>query len=98
MRDRAMAGHRAPTHRTVRSLIIVAREQWNLWRSLAQEFEHVDCVQILLDRRHGERRTPWGPVPYDRRARERRSLPRIEDDLRSRQYVLVRPQHRRPND
>jgi hypothetical protein len=30
--------------------------------------------------------------------RERRSLPRIGEDLQARQYVLVRPQHRRPKD
>jgi len=58
----------------------------------------VERIQVLLDRRYGERRTPRGPVPYDRRARERRSLLRFEDDLRARQYVLVRPHDRRPRD
>jgi hypothetical protein len=29
---------------------------------------------------------------------QRRSLPHLEDDLRARQYVLVRPRHRRPSD
>jgi hypothetical protein len=86
-----------PTHQGVVSLIIVAREQRDLWRSLVHEFEEVEQIQILLDRRCGERRTPRGPVAYDRRARERRSLPRLEDDLHARQYMLVRPCHRRPH-
>ncbi len=84
--------------RKVLSLIIVAREQQELWRSLVDEFRDVEQVQILLDRRRGERRMPRGPVAYDRRTRERRSLPRLEDDLHARQYVLVRPHYRRPHD
>lgn len=87
-----------PSQRRVLSLIIVAREQQELWRSLVNEFRGVDQIQILLDRRRGERRTPRGPVAYDRRTRERRSLPRLEDDLHARQYVLVRPHYRRPHD
>jgi hypothetical protein len=88
----------APTERRVLSLIIVAREQCDLWRSLADEFRDVGQIQILLDRRQGERRTPRDPVAYDRRTRDRRSRPRLEDDLRARQYVLVRPCDRRPRD
>lgn len=87
-----------PTHQSVRSLIIVAREQQDLWRSLSREFQDVERVQVLLDRRYGERRTPWGPVAYDRRARERRSDHRLQDDPRIRQYVLVRPQYRTPQE
>jgi hypothetical protein len=82
----------------VLSLIIVARGQQELWRSLAHEFKNVRQIQILLDRRHGERRTPRSPVAYDRRARDRRRLPRLEDELHARQYVLVRPHYRRPHD
>lgn len=87
-----------PTRQGVLSLIIVAREQRDLWRSLVREFKDVEQIQILLDRRHGERRTPRGPVEYDRRARERRSLPSLEEDLYARQYVVVRPLSRRPKD
>ena len=98
MLERISKERGVPTHEAVRSLIIVAREQRELWCSLVHEFKHVEQIQVLLDRRHGERRTPSGPVTYDRRARDRRSLPRLEDDLRARQYVLVRPHDRRPHD
>jgi hypothetical protein len=86
-----------PTHPAVLSLIIIAREQQDLWRALEHEFKDVAKVQVLLDRRHGERRTPRGPVAYDRRASDRRSLPCLEDALHARQYVLVRPHDRRPH-
>jgi hypothetical protein len=87
-----------PIHQAALSLIIVAREQRDLWGSLAAEFKDVEHIQILLDRRYGERRTPREPVAYDRRARERRGLPRLEEDLHVRHYVLVRPHSRRPHD
>lgn len=89
---------RVPSQEKVLSLIIVARDQQELWRSLMDEFRDVGQIQVLLDRRRGERRSPRGPVAYDRRSRERRSLPRLEDDLHARQYVLVRPHYRRPHD
>lgn len=98
MQDRTRTEHRVPTPQAVRSLIIVAREQRDLWRSLVHEFKGVEHIHILLDRRHVERRTPWSPVAYDRRIRERRRLPRLEDDLRARQYILVRPYAREPHD
>ena len=98
MLEQISSARRVPSPKHVLSLIIVAREQQDLWRSLAGEFRDVQQVQVLLDRRRGERRTPRGPVAYDRRARERRSLPRLEDDLHARQYVLVRPHYRRPHD
>lgn len=77
------------TYQAVRSVIVVARGYQDLWRSLAHEFKDAAHVQILLDRRHGERRTPSGPVAQDRRARERRSHPCLEDDGDARQDVLV---------
>jgi hypothetical protein len=79
-----------PTHQAVRSVIIVAREYQDLWRSLAHEFKDAAQVEVLLDRRHGERRAPSVSVAYDRRARERRSLPRAEEDDDAGQDVLVR--------
>jgi hypothetical protein len=98
MPERSGMEREVPTHEAVHSLIIVAREQRDLWHSLVHEFAHVEEIHVLLDRRHGERRTPSGPLTYDRRAGDRRSLPRLEDDLRARQYVLVRPHYRRPHD
>jgi hypothetical protein len=84
--------------REVRSLVIVAREQRELWAALAHEFKSIEEIQVVLDRRKGERRKMVQPVSQDRRAGERRTVPRLEDDLRARQYVLVRPRRARSSD
>jgi hypothetical protein len=95
MAERAKAKSSLPTKHTVHSLIIVARPQRELWRALTREFRHIEEIQVLLDRRQGERRRAVRLVAHDRRATERRSLPRLEDDLRARRYILVRPRCRR---
>lgn len=87
-----------PAGKTVRGLIIVARNQPDLWETLAREFGHGEEIRVLLDRRHGERRKEDRLHAPDRRSAERRNLLHIEDDLRSRQYVLVRPHYRMPKD
>ena len=79
-----------------RSFIIVARDQQELWQALTREFRHIPEIQVFLDRRQGERRRVVSPVAQDRRAAQRRNLANLEDDLRARQYVLVRPRHPRP--
>jgi hypothetical protein len=86
------------TQTAVRGLLIVARDQIELCRSLKQAFGDSERVTVLLDRRQGERRHGIQPVTADRRGIDRRSLPHIEDDLRLRKYVLVRPHYRRPHD
>jgi len=87
-----------PQGNMVRGMIIVARDQTDLWRTLMQEFGQSQEICILLDRRQGERRKDSQFYAPDRRGVDRRSLPRIEDDVRSRQYVLVRPHYRAPRD
>jgi len=64
------------------SLLIAARDHPELFRALQQAFGGRPQLHILLDRR----------------CAERRSLPHFEDDLRLRQYILVRPYTRQPHD
>lgn len=87
-----------PKGNIVRGLIIVARDQPDLWRTLTREFGQSQEIRVLLDRRQGERRKDNQSYAPDRRGTDRRSLPRIEDDVRSRQYVLIRPHYRVPRD
>jgi len=84
-------GHAAP------GLLIVARDHLELYDALQQAFGGTERVTVLLDRRCENRRRRGLAVPADRRRMERRSLPHIEDDLRQRKYVLVRPHDRRPH-
>ncbi len=79
-------------------MIIVARDQLDLWHALTQQLAAHEDVLILLDRRRRERRQSVRAYAPDRRGSDRRSMPRIEDDVRSRQYVLVRPKRRRFED
>jgi|MudIll2142460700_1097286.scaffolds.fasta_scaffold1622780_1 hypothetical protein len=88
----------APTCPTEASLLIVARDQPELFRALQQELGGSPQLRVILDSRRANRRRQALPVPVDRRRRERRSPPRLEDDLCLRQYILVRPQARRPHD
>jgi hypothetical protein len=88
----------APPRTAPRGLLIVARDQRTLWQSLNAAFGDSEGVTVLLDRRQVDRRQGGQSVTSDRRRVERRSLPRIEDDLAVRQYVLVRPHARRPRE
>ena len=85
-----------PTRHGLPGLLIVARDQLELWQALKQEFGDRGEIGVLLDRRRGERRQEVQPVAGDRRGIDRRSLPRRDDDLRARRYVLARPHYRRP--
>jgi hypothetical protein len=83
---------------TVRGLLIVARDQGDLYEALQDAYGDSETITVLVDRRLGDRRRSGEPVPGERRRRERRGLPNIDHDLRCQQYVLVRPHARRPHD
>ena len=82
----------------VRGLLIVARDHTDVYHALEHAFGGSQGVTVLFDRRHEERRRAVRPVESDQRRIERRSFPHLEEDLRLRKYVLVRPHYRRPHD
>ena len=88
----------APTCAGEPSPLIVARDQPELFRALQQAFGGSPQLRVLRDRRSADRRREVLGVPVDQRRRERRSPPRIEEDLHLRQYILARPAARRPQD
>ena len=90
--------HTPPTRPPVRGLLIVARDQRDLYDCLRHAYGDSEEITVLLDRRRGNRRRSGKPVAVDRRRGERRSLLSIAEDLRYQQYVLVRPHFRRPID
>ena len=85
------------TRPSVRGLLIVARDQPDLYDCLRHTYGDSETLTVLLDRRQGERRRSVVPIVGERR-RDRRRPPSIADDLRYQQYVLVRPHDRRPHD
>ncbi len=98
MAEEGTALQERPTGGRVKSLIIVARDRPDLWQALTEEFGVYKDIVILLDRRQGERRQAVQPHTPDRRRADRRSLPRIEEDVRYRQYVIIRPKRARFED
>lgn len=83
---------------TVRGLLIVARDQLELYDYLQHAYGGSAEVTVLFDRRHADRRQTVQSVRRERRRKDRRRLPSLADDLRFQQYVLVRPCSRRPRD
>ena len=87
-----------PLRRAERGLLIVARDQGDLYDCLRHAYGDGEAITVLLDRRRGERRRRVQPVAGERRYADRRSLPSLEHDLQFQQYVLVRPHYHRPPD
>ena len=76
-------------------LIIVARDQPDLWRYLEEQFAGQNEVRVLQDRRQWERRQrrkTWEP---ERRSADRRTPLSINTDLRHRSFLIV-PQRQKP--
>jgi hypothetical protein len=79
----------------VQTLIIVARDQPDLWQSLKEHFAANEEIEPILDRRRWERRQRIQGCEPDRRGPDRRHPLGIEHDLRARQFVIVRPKPER---
>jgi len=83
-----------PTRDRIRCLFIVARDQPNVWRFLKQDFAGDARVQVILDRRRGERRKHGQTHEPDRRQADRRRAA-IDTDLRYRSFVIIHEQEGR---
>lgn len=55
-----------------RLLIVVSRNEPDLYRNLRQDFARIPQVEVLVDRRVGERRAREVPPPVERRQGDRR--------------------------
>ena len=67
---------------------MVARDRPDLYRYLSQTFADADNVQVILDRRSGDRRD-GGDGDGTPRAEDRRGRPNVEQDLRSVGYAFI---------
>lgn len=70
-------------------LFVVARERSDLYEHLRRAFADTPAVEIILDRRRGERRQLQTPPPVERRQRERRQRD-VSSDVRYLGWALVR--------
>lgn len=72
-------------------LIIVARDQpelWELWRGW---FSGIEGVEVILDRRRGARQEPVEPHDPERPRVDRRRDLAVADELRSSGSAITRP-------
>lgn len=76
----------------VRLLFVVARDQPDLWHHLKRDFAQDEEVQVILDRRRGERRQRVQSREPERRRAERRRQPGTEKELRYRSFVIIHRQ------
>ncbi|MBI1736878.1 MAG: hypothetical protein HYR51_17050 [Candidatus Rokubacteria bacterium] len=71
-------------------LLIVSRSQRSLYDYLRDDFQSDPDVEVLMDRRHGERRQARAPWTAERRRGDRRTRPPIDEKLTSIGFAIVR--------
>jgi hypothetical protein len=72
-----------------RHLFIVSRDNPELHAYLKAQFDPDADVEVILDRRRGERRAPSSRSDIERRASDRRSRPEIDVELRSSSHAFL---------
>ena len=72
-------------------LFIVAWDRPDLWDYWRRWFSGVEDVQVILDRRRGDRRHTARAHEPERRGADRRSQPGIDEELRSLGFAIIRP-------
>jgi len=81
-----------PETRRARYLIVVSREQPDLWRHLRQMFTGIRGVDVVLDRRHGGRWQWAQSRAHEERGEDRRRPRSLEAGLAHRSFVIVNPE------
>ena len=72
-----------------RELFIVARDRADLYRYLSQTFADAENVEVIWDRRGGERRRIANGTRPERRRRDRRMRLTVDEDLRTVGYSFL---------
>jgi hypothetical protein len=72
-----------------RELFIVARDRADLYRYLSQTFADAENVEVIWDRREGERRRISNGTVPERRRRDRRHRLNVDEDLRTVGYAFL---------
>jgi hypothetical protein len=77
-----------------REIFIVARDRPDLYRYLSQTFADAENVQVIWDRRGGDRRATSNPHivagrSLERRHGERRHRANVEHELRTVGYAFI---------
>jgi len=70
-------------------LFIVAWNRPDLWDYWKRWFSGVENVEVILDRRRGERRRDPQTFEPERRGAERRGREDVDDELRTAGFAIV---------
>jgi hypothetical protein len=73
-----------------REIFIVARDRPDLYRYLSQTFSDAENVQVIWDRRDGERRAGTDTIRNpERRQGDRRRRAAVDQELRNVGYAFI---------
>ena len=72
-----------------RNLFVVSRRHPDLYEYLRERFATDPAVEVILDRRLGQRRRSQEVRPVDRRRAERRKRPEVETELQTRSHAII---------
>lgn len=72
-----------------RRLLIIARDRHAFYEHARREFAGRADIEVILDRRVGDRRARKGLRAFDRRSGDRRKRPEIDALIRATGYAVV---------
>lgn len=72
-----------------RTLFIVSRQHPDLYAYLRERFASDTAVEVILDRRLGQRRQRDALSGVDRRLGDRRTRPEVENELKTRSHAII---------
>jgi len=72
-----------------RNLFVVSRRHPDLYEYLRERFAGDSAVEVILDRRIGQRRRHQAPHGAERRRTERRQRPEVEAELQTRSHAII---------
>jgi hypothetical protein len=93
---RAQEREADPRDSKIRFLVVVARHATDIFSEISEQFLDDPRVDVLLDRRHGERRKSREATQPNRRREDRRRIPGYWEDPRY-HAVVIQPTWRTPD-
>ena len=70
-------------------MFVVARGRSDLYDHLREGCRGVESIDVVLDRRHAERRRRWGAAPAAERRRTERRTWRVDEDLGTFGFAVI---------
>jgi len=70
-------------------MFVVARGRSDLYDHLREGGHGVESIDVVLDRRHAERRRRWGAAPAAERRRTERRTWRVDEDLGTFGFAVI---------